>query len=50
MYDRNAEAMGANKEARDYYWGDPEVTTFWTAEAEAVLSFIGFAAPEKVSA
>lgn len=45
MFDRNAESMGALPEARDYYWNDPEVNTFWTGEAEAVLSFIGFAGP-----
>ena len=45
MFDRNADAMGANEEARDYYWGEPEVNTFWTGEAEAILSFLGFAGP-----
>lgn len=45
MYDRNAESLGALPEARDYYWNDPDVNTFWTAEAEAILSFIGFAGP-----
>ena len=48
MYDRNAESMGADDEARDYYWGDPGVRQFWSGEAEAILSFVGFANPDEV--
>lgn len=45
MFDRNAEQMDADEETLEYYWGDPGVRNFWVGEAEAILSFVGFAEP-----
>ena len=50
MFDRNAEQMGADEPTRDYYWNEDGIKQFWLGEAEAILSFVGFAAPEKVTA
>lgn len=46
MFDRNAEQMGADEPTRDYYWNEDGIKQFWTGEAEAILSFVGFAEPD----
>jgi hypothetical protein len=44
MFEHN-HAEDANGDALDYYWEEPGVKQFWLGQAEAVLSFIGFAGP-----
>ena len=40
LFDRQADSYDANSAMRELAWVDPDIRSFWIAEAGAVLAFI----------
>lgn len=40
LFDRQADSYDADSAMRELAWADPDIRSFWIAEAGAVLEFI----------